>query len=336
MVSLRDHHCIATADLLATSQASLEPLSGLVEPLLGGLTDELGLGDLLGKRLAGEFAQVPDDIAARDDVDKRFLELLSKFKPHTPTPSTFTTTAHDTETTTTHKVETTVVTVTQCKGSECSLVPPTTGFVTVTDVATTYITLTPLPSTTTTTTAPPPPPPTSTASVTFVEIETAVVTITSCSLDKCHTNTVTTGLTTVTEDSTIFTTYCPLTTTVPISVPANPVSTSTDIETTLVTITSCKDNVCQTQTATSGVSVVSESTTVYTTYFPIVATSSPSAPPPASSRSSSSSSSSSSSKAPSSSAAPPASSAPPSAPVSSSTAAPASSNILRFGSSWRI
>lgn len=46
---------------------------------------------------------------------------------------------------------------------------------------------------------------------TETDIQTTVVTITSCSEDKCDTHAVTTGLTTVTSEETVYTTYCPLT-----------------------------------------------------------------------------------------------------------------------------
>lgn len=47
---------------------------------------------------------------------------------------------------------------------------------------------------------------------TETDIQTTVITINSCSNNKCAEVPVTTGLTTVTEVDTIFTTYCPLST----------------------------------------------------------------------------------------------------------------------------
>ncbi|CAI5760810.1 unnamed protein product [Candida verbasci] len=51
------------------------------------------------------------------------------------------------------------------------------------------------------------------ANGTVTDIATTVVTITSCEENKCHETAVTTGLTTVTELETTYTTYCPLPTT---------------------------------------------------------------------------------------------------------------------------
>ncbi|CAI5759341.1 unnamed protein product [Candida verbasci] len=45
---------------------------------------------------------------------------------------------------------------------------------------------------------------------TVTDIQTTVVTITSCEENKCHETAVTTGLTTVTELETTYTTYCPI------------------------------------------------------------------------------------------------------------------------------
>ncbi|KAL6451994.1 PGA59 Cell wall protein PGA59 [Candida maltosa Xu316] len=49
------------------------------------------------------------------------------------------------------------------------------------------------------------------ANSTVTEIGTTVVTITSCEENKCHETAVTTGVVTVTEIDTTYTTYCPLT-----------------------------------------------------------------------------------------------------------------------------
>ncbi|EGV61489.1 Flocculin type 3 repeat [Yamadazyma tenuis] len=95
---------------------------------------------------------------------------------------------------------------------------------------------------------------------TVTDIATTVVTITSCSENKCATSVATTGLTTVTENDTIYTTYCPLTA---------ETATETDISTTVVTITSCSDHKCATSVATTGVTTVTENDTVYTTYCPL-------------------------------------------------------------------
>jgi hypothetical protein len=78
---------------------------------------------------------------------------------------------------------------------------------------------------------------------TETEISTSSVTITSCSDNKCHT----------------------LTPVVP--------STETALSTTLITITSCSENKCSEKTLTTGLTVVTEGTTVYTTYCPLTTTS---------------------------------------------------------------
>ncbi|KAI5964561.1 hypothetical protein KGF57_001053 [Candida theae] len=52
---------------------------------------------------------------------------------------------------------------------------------------------------------------------TVTDIATTVVTITSCSENKCTEVPVTTGLTTVTDVDTIYTTFCPLSTEAPAS-----------------------------------------------------------------------------------------------------------------------
>lgn len=85
---------------------------------------------------------------------------------------------------------------------------------------------------------------------------TTVITITSCSDNKCSKVPVTTGLTTVTDESTIYTTYCPL-------------STVTDISTTVVTITSCANDKCHEVPVTTGLTTVTENDTIYTTYCPL-------------------------------------------------------------------
>lgn len=97
---------------------------------------------------------------------------------------------------------------------------------------------------------------------TATDIHTTVVTITSCSEDKCHTEVATTGLTTVTENETVYTTYCPLS--------DEGVKTETNtVGTTVVTITSCDDNKCHTDVATTGLTTVTENDTIYTTYCPL-------------------------------------------------------------------
>ncbi|WEJ92700.1 Flocculin type 3 repeat [Yamadazyma tenuis] len=121
---------------------------------------------------------------------------------------------------------------------------------------------------------------------TETDISTTVVTITSCSEDKCDTTVATTGLTTVTENETVYTTYCPLSSEDAAAtageVAANSEAANTDadadagedvtqtvIATTVVTITSCSDDKCETAEVTTGLTTVTENETIYTTYCPL-------------------------------------------------------------------
>lgn len=97
---------------------------------------------------------------------------------------------------------------------------------------------------------------------TVTGIETAIITVTSCSDNHCSKVPVKTGVTVVTEGSTSYTTYCPLETT------AN-TQTVSDVATTVLTITSCQDNKCDLATVTTGLTIVTELDTVYTTYCPL-------------------------------------------------------------------
>ena len=74
---------------------------------------------------------------------------------------------------------------------------------------------------------------------TKTDIHTTVITITSCDDHKCTKVPVTTGLTTVTELDTVYTTYCPL---------LDATATETALSTTLVTVTECADNECTAKT----------------------------------------------------------------------------------------
>ena len=87
-------------------------------------------------------------------------------------------------------------------------------------------------------------------------IGTTVVTITSCSEDKCTETPVTTGVTTICDETTSYTTYCPLT-------------TEEVVSTTVVTITSCADDKCEEKPVTTGVTTVCDETTSYTTFCPL-------------------------------------------------------------------
>ena len=91
---------------------------------------------------------------------------------------------------------------------------------------------------------------------TYTDLKTTVITVTSCQDNKCTAVPVTTGLTTVTIDNTVYTTYCPLT-------------TVTDLKTTVITITSCDDNKCTEVPVTTGLTTVTQDNTVYTTYCPV-------------------------------------------------------------------
>ncbi|ODV80622.1 uncharacterized protein CANTADRAFT_165050 [Suhomyces tanzawaensis NRRL Y-17324] len=122
---------------------------------------------------------------------------------------------------------------------------------------------------------------------THTDIQTTVVTITSCSDNKCSEIPQTTGLTTVTENETVYTTYCPLPSTqAPAPAPSKDhehehgTKTETDIKHTVITITSCADNKCTEVPQTTGVTTVTENNTVYTTYCPLPSTEAP-APGPA-------------------------------------------------------
>lgn len=101
---------------------------------------------------------------------------------------------------------------------------------------------------------------TNTATVT--DVQKTIITVTSCSENRCSMVPVETGVTVVTEGTTSYTTYCPL---------DNTPSTETvsNVATTVVTITSCQDNKCDVATVTTGLTVVTEFDTVYTTYCPL-------------------------------------------------------------------
>ena len=179
-------------------------------------------------------------------------------------------------------VLTTVITITSCSDNKCSKVTETTGLTVVTENDTIYTTYCPL---STESKAP--------EASTATEPSTTVVTITSCSDGKCTESPKTTGVTVITEDNTIYTTYCPLTTEsktpettkVPETTKTPETSTVTDLSTTVVTITSCSDGKCTERPKTTGVTVITEDNTIYTTYCPLTAestttTSSSSSTPP--------------------------------------------------------
>ncbi|KAK6465472.1 hypothetical protein DFJ63DRAFT_310564 [Scheffersomyces coipomensis] len=101
---------------------------------------------------------------------------------------------------------------------------------------------------------------------------TTIITITSCSDNKCEATTVpaTPAVTTETINGevTVYTTYCPLTA-------EEGTETETLESTTIITITSCKNNACHETTvpATPGLTTetINGEVTVYTTYCPITA-----------------------------------------------------------------
>ena len=134
---------------------------------------------------------------------------------------------------------------------------------------------------------------------TQTEHSTTILTVTSCSNDVCTETAITTGVTVVTEDETIYTTYCPLTdesTPVEESTSANTssllasttdkefihqhdksslvsngnaLSTETEKLTTVITVTSCSNDACSETPITTGVRVVTSDETTYTTYCPL-------------------------------------------------------------------
>lgn len=160
---------------------------------------------------------------------------------------------------------------------------------------------------------------------TTANIETTIITITSCSDDKCFEKIHTTGLTTVIKDTTVYTTFCPTTHEIISSTSLEAVassatlesnsstteassstteassssikssstyttiaavtyvsstevatssesslepvvSTKSEVHTTIITITSCEDNSCTEVVHTTGLTTVTEETTIYTTY----------------------------------------------------------------------
>ncbi|CCG21947.1 Cht2 GPI-linked chitinase [Candida orthopsilosis Co 90-125] len=123
---------------------------------------------------------------------------------------------------------------------------------------------------------------------TATDIHTTIVTITSCEANKCSEVPVTTGVLTISEVDTVYTTYCPLpTTSAKPTTTAKPstsvkasVSTASNVETTIVTITSCEANKCSEVPVTTGVVTVTDVNTVYTTYCPLPTTTSAAAPAP--------------------------------------------------------
>lgn len=109
---------------------------------------------------------------------------------------------------------------------------------------------------------------------TATNIHTTIITVTSCDDHKCSEVPVTTGVLTVSEVDTVYTTYCPLPTTSakPTTSVKAPASTVTNIETAIVTITSCEDNKCTEVPVTTGVVTITDVDTVYTTYCPLPTT----------------------------------------------------------------
>ncbi|KAI5955346.1 hypothetical protein KGF54_001907 [Candida jiufengensis] len=103
---------------------------------------------------------------------------------------------------------------------------------------------------------------------TVTDISTKIITITSCSLNSCVEKTIETGVTTVTEVDTTYTTYCPLPTT---EAPV-PASTVKEIETVTATITSCSEDKCTTKEVLTGLTTLTDVHTTYTTYCPLPST----------------------------------------------------------------
>ena len=74
-------------------------------------------------------------------------------------------------------------------------------------------------------------------------------------------------MTVVTEEETVYTTYCPITT--PSSAPTDALSTSTDIQTTLITVTSCEGDKCAEKAVTTGVNYITNGKEVQTSFSPL-------------------------------------------------------------------
>lgn len=108
--------------------------------------------------------------------------------------------------------------------------------------------------------------------VTKSDIDTTVVTITSCSDNKCTPTAVTTGLTVVTSTiagtETIYTTYCPIS-----SEESSVKPQKTIHSTTVATVTVCSENVCLSSAVTTGVTELTTTIkgveSIYTTYCPL-------------------------------------------------------------------
>ncbi|KAI5963731.1 uncharacterized protein KGF55_002611 [Candida pseudojiufengensis] len=163
--------------------------------------------------------------------DNEFLKrnLIS----HSPSPPSWSnTTASDTKT----DIKTTTLTITSCKEDKCSTSTLTTGYTTVTEAETTYVTWCPLPSTEEYPTETP------------TTSEESLTTITETKSPGGETHTYTSGWTVITEGETVYTTYCPLT-----------------VPTTIITTTKPGGEI---ETHTTGWTIISEGTTTYTSYHP--------------------------------------------------------------------
>ena len=133
---------------------------------------------------------------------------------------------------------------------------------------------------------------------TETEVLTTVMTVTSCSDNKCSSTVFTSGFSVYTVDETAYTTYFPVTTitsklssasingeatntksgatvsaTSTTTTAGNPQETETKISTAIVTITSCSNNKCHEETKTTGIKVYTSEETIYTTYCPLSSTS---------------------------------------------------------------
>lgn len=179
-------------------------------------------------------------------------------------------------------IQKTTLTVTSCGELDCTEVPVVTGLTTVTENETVYTTYCPLTAEEDKSSKSAEAEATSSASIaasTVHAISKTTVTITSCSDNKCTEVPVETGVTTVTENDTVYTTYCPLTAeedkksktaAAEASTSKAPVaSTAHVINKTTITITSCSDNVCTESAVETGLTTVTEQNTIYTTYCPI-------------------------------------------------------------------
>ncbi|KAI5955341.1 PGA62 [Candida jiufengensis] len=112
---------------------------------------------------------------------------------------------------------------------------------------------------------------------TVTDVKSTLLTITTCSQGSCSIAEKTTGYKVYSSDNTVYTTYCPLPSQESSSVAPVPLSSTngagsdhTEYSTKIITVTSCSENKCsEVSKETTGVKIISNINTVYTTYCPI-------------------------------------------------------------------